>query len=228
MKLKLIELVSLIVFYLISANLSAQDEYRGEIGISGGGSYYLGDDNSRLFNNMQVAYSGFFRYRFDQRFAARVELTSATVAGKNFPTNHVYATDLCGEFNFFDLEKNEYKQFSKTLSPFIFAGVGMMNYSYINSTSLNASIPFGVGMKVILGKRWNLSMQWTTRLLLADNLEGKELLNNSKSLNGNNFLNDDLLSTFTIGISYDIWKKSCNCVNSSINKEKHKYKKAIN
>ena len=80
-------------------------------------------------------------------------------------------------------------------------------------------------MKVKLGQRCNLNVQWTTRLLLADNLEGVKTLNNPGGLNGSNPFNNDLLSTLTVGISFDIWKKLCDCENSTVMKDKHKYKK---
>jgi len=249
MKLKLIRFFILGVLALNTCYLSAQvvelDEYKAEIGLNGGGSYYLGDANSQLFKNMQLAYGGFFRYILNQRIAFRAELNSALIAGKfnylNFPiilNNTIYSADICGEFNFFDLERNPYKRLSKTFSPYIFAGAGM-----IYSNSIKASIPFGIGMKVKLAKRWNLNVQWSNRLLFGDNLEGNVRwqnslsldnlewvpnLNNPNKLNGSNPFNNDLLSTLTIGISYDIWKKPCDCVNSSTTKDNHKYKNKSN
>ncbi|MDD4968756.1 MAG: DUF6089 family protein [Paludibacter sp.] len=221
--MKLIRLLIFSVFVLIAVQLSAQDVYRAEIGINGGGSYYLGEGNKTLSTNIQPAFSGFLRYRFDPRFAARIELTSATAAGTGFK-NPVFATDLCGEFNFFDFEKNQYKRFSKTFTPYIFAGIGMMSYKS-DSSGIAPSIPFGVGMKVKLGDRFNLNLQWATRLLLADNLENIPSMNNPSRLNGTNILNNDLLSTFTVGISFDFWKKECDCQNASVRKDSHKYKK---
>lgn len=242
MKKKLIRLFILSVFSLISNHLSAQilvqDEYRAEIGVAGGGSYYLGDANNLSFKNMQIDYGAFFRYRFNPRMALKVEFSSTKIGGDfNYLNNQtitinnaVNAFDLTGEFNFFDLEKNEYKRFSKIFSPYIFAGVGMMNYSYADSTggksnSTGISIPFGIGMKVMLGKRWNLNVQWTNRLLFADNLEGLPKLNNPNGFNGNNPFNNDLLSTVTVGISFDIWKKQCDCENATVKKDKHNFKK---
>ena len=220
MKLKVIRFIILCVICLVSVNLSAQDEYKAEIGINGGGSYYLGDANNQLFKNMQVAYSGFFRYCFDPRLAAKIELMNTSVSGIGF-NNAVLTTDITGEFNFFDLEKNKNKRFSKIFSPYIFAGIGLMSYKYtdttnVSSTKVNISIPFGIGMKVKLGNRLNLNVQWTTRLLLADNLEGTPGLNNSNNLNGSNPFNNDILSSLTIGLSFDIWKKHCDCKNSSV------------
>ena len=236
MKMKLIRLFILFGFGLISNQLSAQilepNEYRAEIGVAGGGSFYLGDANTVLFNNTQVAYGAFFRYRFNTRMALKAEFTSTKIKGKfnylnksDSINNAVSTFDLTGEFNFFDLEKNEYKRFSKIFSPYIFAGVGMMNYLYIGTTNLKPSIPFGLGMKVKIGKRWNLNAQWTTRLLLADNLEGIDVLNDPNKFNGNNPFNNDILSTFTVGISFDIWKKKCDCEDSAVKKDNHNYKK---
>jgi len=227
--MKLIRFLFLSVFGLISISLSAQEEYRAEIGINAGGSYYLGEGNSTLFANMQPAFSGFLRYRFDPRFAARIELTGATVAGAGFTKNPVWATDFCGEFNFFDFEKNQYKRFSKTFTPYIFTGLGMMTAVYKGQISPELSIPFGVGMKVKISNRWNFNVQWSNRLMFADNLEGttapgaSDSFNNPKSLNGSNILNNDLLSSFTVGISFDFWKKECDCHNTSVRKEGNKY-----
>jgi len=210
MKLKLIRLIILVVFGLITIHLSAQEDYKAEIGVSGGGSYYLGDANSLPFKNMNLAFSGFFRYRFDPRLAARIELTDAKIS-VNGTQNTILATDFCGEFNFFDLEKSENKLFSKTFSPYIFAGVGV-----IQDANTEMSLPFGVGLKVKLANHWNLDVKWSNRLLFADNLEGTAFntpYNNSNYLNGSNLLNNDLLSTLTIGISFDLWKRHCDCKN---------------
>ena len=233
MKLKLIRLFFLSVFCLLSIHVSSQgielDEYRAEIGITGGGAYYLGDANSALFNSTQLSYGAFFRYRLNPRIAFKADFGSTKINGAftdlnsqsvSF-TNPVKTLDLTAEFNFFDLEKNENKRYSKIFSPYIFAGVGMMNYSYSDTLKYTPSIPFGIGIKVKLGKRWNLNAQWTTRLLLADNLENVPELNNTNKLNGSNPFNNDFLSTFTVGISFDIWKKHCDCLNSSTIKKRH-------
>jgi hypothetical protein len=231
MKLRLIRFFIFGVFTFYSVTLSAQvsqmDEYKAEIGLDGGGSFYLGDANSMLFNNIQLSYGGFFRYAINPRIAFRAEFNDTKIVGNfNFQNNQyplnkgIYSADFCGEFNFFDLERNPYKRLSKTFSPYIFAGVGI-----IYSDSIKASIPFGIGMKVKLSSRWNLNVQWSNRLSFGDNLEGVKVLNNPDGLNGSNLFNNDLLSTLTIGISYDIWKKNCKCENSYTIKDKHRFKK---
>ena len=218
MKIKLIRFSVLCVFALFSANSIAQNEYQAEIGLSSGGSYYLGDANNKLFNNMQFVYGGFLRYNFNPRFALKAELinTSVVVAKYNI-NNALFAADLCGEFNFFDLEQNTSNRFSKSFSPFIFAGVGMMTDLYINQKFPEPSFPFGIGVKVKLAERWNLTGQWSNRILLfSDNMENNTNFSNPNNLNGSNIFNNDLLSTITVGISYNFWEKPCKCLNNSV------------
>ena len=224
--MKLIRFLFLCILGTSFIQSSAQDNYLAEIGIVGGGSFYLGDANNQLFQNTQPAYGAFLRYKFDTRLALRAELNRTTVAGTfqnvsnqviNF-FNPVYAVDLCGEFNFFDLQKNEYQRFSKPYSPYIFAGLGLMTDLYVGQKLPGISIPFGVGMKLKLNDRWNLNAQWSNRILLSDHMEGIDQLNNPYGLNGSNILNNDILSTITIGLSYDFWKKPCNCNNNSNNR----------
>lgn len=219
--------MGIFLFPLIYTRAQSLDQnvYRLEIGLTGGGDYYLGEANSQLFGNMRLAFSGLLRYKFDQRLALRVELNRAIVAGSGIRDNVVYAGDVCGEFNFFDLEKNEYKRFSKIFSPYIFTGVSLFTDVYPGQSLPEVGVPFGLGFKVILSDRWNIDLKWTNRLLLADNLEGysdpakrkiiNDPYNNPTGLNGSNLLNNDLLSTFSLGISFNIWKVECDCKNTN-------------
>jgi len=221
MNLKLIRFFILCVLALFSAQLSAQnkyvkDEYQAEIGIAGGENFYLGETNSKMFNYSRVAFSGFFRYRINPRIAFKADLTRAVVAGYGIVDNPVYSGDLSGEFNFFDLEQNPYKLHSKTYSPYIFSGLSVLTDVYNGQKLPILGLLFGVGMKVKLHARWNLNAQWSNRLLFSDKLEGSALLyNNPNTLNGSNIFNNDFLSTFTVGVSYDIWKKPCDCMKNN-------------
>jgi len=214
MNLKKIRLVLLSILCFAFLNVSAQEDYLAEIGISAGGAYYLGDANNQLFSNPQLAYGTFFRYRFNPRIALKAEFNRAKIAWDgNSIGNQVNALDVCGEFNFFDLDPNLNKRTSRTFSPYIFAGIGMINNLYIGNNTYNASIPFGVGVKLKIAPRWNLNAQWSNRLSMSDKMEGVLELNNSGNLNGSNFTNNDLFSTFAVGISYDFWERPCDCKN---------------
>jgi len=212
-----------VLFCCLSLPFVAQNdrEFRAEIGLFGGVAYYIGDANLTPFRNITPAYGALFRYRFDTRFAARAEFARSSVTGGldgfNFE-NTIHAFDLAGEFNFFDLENNPHARFSRIFSPYIFLGIGAMHHYYAeeNATQkcpvVNLSMPFGVGVKVKLGNRWNLNAQWSNRLLFADNLEGIFVFNDPHGLNGRNPFNNDLFSTFTIGLTFDIWRRECECV----------------
>lgn len=208
-----------LVFYFPISN--AQEEYHAEIGIDGGISYYLGDANSKLFANPQMTYGFIYRQKFSPRFAAHLNLNTTRVTGSKLLStgstitfdNPVQAIDICGEFNFFDYEDKAYKPFSHKYSTFIFAGIGAMYYGYNGGNNFMFSYPFGVGFKMMLGKRFNLNLKWTHSLLLTDQMEGLKVLNNPANLNGSNIFNNDILSTLTVGLTFNIWKEKCNCLS---------------
>lgn len=208
-------------FLLLGAGLmnAQEDTYFAEIGVHGGSSYYLGDANNVLFKNAQLSYGLIYRQKFNPRLAAHLSWNSATVAGKGSIdnvnnisfNNRVNAFDLAGEFNFFSYERKEYLPFSKTFTPFIFAGVG----GALGNSVATMSLPFGVGFKMMLGDRLNLNIMWSNRLMFNDNLEGKADFNDHAELNGTNIFNNDMLSTLSVGITLNIWKKKCDCSSES-------------
>ena len=209
MKFRLIGLLVLCCIIFNNSNVNSQENYRAEIGINGGGSFYLGDANKVLFKNIEPSFGLIYRQKFNQRIAAHINWNNTHVLD-----NTVNTIDFCGEFNFFDLEKKEYKPFSKIYSTFIFAGVGGMMYDYeTTKNSIAVSIPFGAGFKVMLGERFNLNLMWSNRLSFSDKLEGKENLNDATGLNGTNIFNNDLLSTISIGLTFNIFKEKCDCSN---------------
>jgi len=216
-------------FFLVLLNaLKAQNSeqvYFSEIGVNGGTSFYIGDANSTLFKNPQLSAGIIYRQKINPRLAAHFEWNYTTVKGSGTITdgssalfnNTLNVFDICGEFNFFSYERKPYLPFSQIFSPFIFAGIGGMLYQYEN-TSLNFpkfSIPFGVGFKLMLGNRFNINLMWSQHLLLSDQMEGISVFNNPAGLNGTNLFNNDLLSTFSLGITYNFWKKKCNCSNET-------------
>ena len=219
-------------FLLLLAGLvnAQEDTYFAEIGVHGGTSYYLGDANNVLFKNAQLSYGLIYRQKFNPRLAAHLSWNSTKVVGKgivdNVDTlfnNRVNAFDLTGEFNFFSYERKEYLPFSKTFTPFIFAGVG----GALGGSVATMSLPFGVGFKMMLGDRLNLNIMWSNRLMFKDNLEGEKLptegevqnhlnhFSDPAGLNGTNIFNNDMLSTLSVGITLNIWKKKCDCSSES-------------
>ena len=255
--------IFLCFFFILffSFNSKSQDEYRAEIGLQGGANIYTGDVNTvakpdyflQNMKNIQPDFGLFFRYRFNPRTALRLGYDYSTVNGSytyNVNTSQqlsqtLHIVDMTGEYNFFDLENDPYKRYSKKYSPYIFAGLGVIyipDAETLFQKKYAPTIPFGIGLKWKMAKRWNLNVQWTNQLLLSDNLEGTIRLDYGElikdwDLNGNpvwpndlspiptwtkriNPMNNDLLSGLTVGISFDFWKKGCDCNQSDKMKKK--------
>lgn len=212
MNFKVIRYLLFTVLVVPALNGYAQEKYRGEIGPSAGSSFYIGDANTKLFANQNFTYGLQYRHKFNSRLAVTGEWNSTKVnGGATLLNNPVNAFDLSGEFNFFDLEDKAYKPFSQKYSTFVFAGVGSMLYDYEMQSQFKFSYLFGAGVKFMLGERMNLNLRWSNRLLLSDKIEGIKQLNNAYDLNGSNLLNNDLLSTLSVGLTINIFKERCNC-----------------
>jgi len=127
MRISLLLLLSLI--FLSSG--SAQDL---EMGIFGGGSYYLGDVNpSGHFKNTKLAYGILVRYNIDDRWAVKVSGTRGKVSGNAannwfLPDRNLQfespITDISAvaEFNFLPYFTGSRRNF---ITPYVFAGFGM-------------------------------------------------------------------------------------------------------
>jgi len=225
--------------FILCVPARSQDEYRAEIGVQGGGNIYAGDVNTiaRLdyfvqnMKNIQPDFGAFFRYRFNPRTALRLGYDYSSVNGlykfsettSQMLSQQLHILDFTGEYNFFDLENDPYKRYSKKFSPYIFAGLGVMlmpNTMNIYNKKYSAIFPFGIGLKVKIAQRWNFNLQWANNLLLGDNLEGLLMMYDSNIDSWKsriNPMNNDLLSGINMGISFDFWKKGCNC-NANIRK----------
>ncbi|MBP1638235.1 MAG: hypothetical protein H6Q18_1024, partial [Bacteroidetes bacterium] len=165
--------------FILCVPARSQDEYRAEIGVQGGGNIYAGDVNTiaRLdyfvqnMKNIQPDFGAFFRYRFNPRTALRLGYDYSSVNGlykfsettSQMLSQQLHILDFTGEYNFFDLENDPYKRYSKKFSPYIFAGLGVMlmpNTMNIYNKKYSAIFPFGIGLKVKIAQRWNFNLQW--------------------------------------------------------------------
>ncbi|HNX89512.1 MAG TPA: DUF6089 family protein [Paludibacteraceae bacterium] len=251
-------LVLSFIVLLSFCSVWSQNEYRAEIGVQGGLNVYTGDINTvakpdyflQNMQNMQPDFGMYFRYRFNPRTALRLGYDYSTengayrfsdFAGPRTLDQQLHILDLTGEYNFFDLENNPYKSYSKKISPYIYAGLGIILLpdaeSFFNK-KYSPSVPFGFGVKWKITERWNLNVQWSNHFCLGDNLEGikdleyGELIHISPNgrpiwnegiipdwFNRINPMNNDLLSGLTLGISFDFWKKGCDCKKNGNNKK---------
>ena len=135
-----IAIISLLCFSSFSNPANAQVVSSTEIGIMGGGSYYLGDINNKHFDYMMPSGGIVIRKNIDRRIVVKGELLLGYVRGDdsrnakdtaNFNRNlhfrsPIYEVSGQIEFNFLPYETgNSLYPFT----PFIFAGVSLFRFN---------------------------------------------------------------------------------------------------
>jgi len=128
--------IILILFLFLLSGISFGQ--RSEIGLFGGGSYYLGDLNPSKHFNLTKAAGGFlYRYNLTPRFAFKLNVLYGTLEGSDaitrFDANrNLYfkspILDFAGEIelNFFNYVTGNKKMM---LSPYIFAGICIFHFN---------------------------------------------------------------------------------------------------
>jgi hypothetical protein len=69
--------------------MAAQDDegYMFEMGLGGGGSFYMGDANSRLYRNTDGMFTLIARYNVNRRFSLKCGLAAAGISGSSENSN---------------------------------------------------------------------------------------------------------------------------------------------
>lgn len=202
---------SLVFILLLGVSGVHAERYLCEIGIVGGGSYYVGDANPSIFQHIQPAYGAIFRYKFDSRWVLAAKGMHSNIVYSNLnttSTSDITTIDVSAEFNFFKIERSTYDRMAKTYSPYLSIGLGAAVYTP-NKVGLYTPLTFG--FKWNIAPLVNMHVEWQHQFYLTDNLEGADNLNDSYNLNGSNFLRNDLFSTFTLGLSINFWKEKKIC-----------------
>ncbi|MDR1653185.1 MAG: porin family protein [Prevotellaceae bacterium] len=210
-------LINVLAMTSIFAGYGQQSFYRMELGAFGG----VGAETSKtMYKELRPAFGGIVRFKFDKRWSLRLtgggyNLYSAVndgVAQQSLQyTNTLIVSDLVGEFNFFDFEINEFNRKARRFSPYIFAGIGGTMYRFESQSDIEPLVAFGVGIKYKLAPRWNLNAQYVHHLSFTDRLEGVCELSDIYGVKGSNFLNKDMLSAITVGITFDFWLDAGHC-----------------
>lgn len=205
-------LITVILFLFLTFSAFAQ---RSEVGLFGGASYYNGDLNPGTPFNLshQPSYGLYYRYNFDSRLAIKIGYTKgelqdskifteatdgapATSTTLAIPASSISfktpISELSAQFevNFYDfsIDGDENR-----VSPYIFGGVGFLNYNgtvtYNNFNSLPTSIypkdganiikknialsfPFGIGVKYCPFPNVTTGLEWGMRKTTSDKLDG--------------------------------------------------------
>jgi hypothetical protein len=155
-----------------------------DIGIFGGAGTYFGDMTRVDFQkSVNPAYGGFVRFNFNPRYALRFNVINGTIGAEgdiiskpwSFNKN-VLDISMNFEFNYLkyivgDKETN--------WSTFIFGGLGMQSYGYniitldgaIDGSEISPVIPFGMGFKFDLSKRFGIGLEGGLRKSFSDKLD---------------------------------------------------------
>ncbi|MCL1868397.1 MAG: porin family protein [Paludibacter sp.] len=209
--------ISIFASVYFCATYAQQPFYRMELGAWAGAS---SETSSTFYNTLRPAYGAMFRYKFDKRWSLRLDggiynlysVSNDIVAKKQKKyTNSLITSDLVVEFNFFDYEINEFNRNSRRFSPYIFAGIGATSYEFESKREFAPLIPFGVGFKYKIAPRWNFNIQYIHYLSFTDRLDGVYSLSDINEVKGSNFLNKDMISAITFGITFDFWRYTRHC-----------------
>lgn len=165
---------------------------RLEIGGALGLTQNTGDvNNAPALGNTRFCGEGFFKYNFTTYFAGRAFIAMGALAGSgkntdipntqeaySFKSRYVNFGGIF-EYNFFNFRgvRESYK-----FSPYLFAGIGVTNITnkrYMSDQLLTSEgsgispmIPFGIGVKKGLGRRFNMAVEFQTVKLFTDGVDG--------------------------------------------------------
>lgn len=209
--------------------------YGLEVGFQAGAGYYAGDAASLFMagsggslHHLREVYGVQCRYRFDYRWAMQIKGQRQCVKYSfmdNVYVNPMWNIDATCEFHFFRFGLHPYDPKIKSVTPFLFIGIGMTlcnqgaylinDVGLISDYKTGLYVPLGIGVKWMFAERWQLQAMWQNQVYVynGDGIEGMSELNNSYDMNGINIMNNDIVSSFTIGLTFAFWKKNDQCIH---------------
>ncbi len=164
--------------------IGAKAQKKVDLGFFGGGSYYLGDINqAKQFISISYAFGGLYRYNINSRYSIRGSVYYGNLQADDqdydnrFQQNRdhhfsgtVLDATLQFEFNFMP-----YSTFGRAGEYTVYT-TGGIGAAFINTSGSRPTnqlvIPFGVGVKVNLGKKMGIGIEWGFRKMFYDELDG--------------------------------------------------------
>lgn len=212
------------MLFMSTASLSAQEDYRFEIGAGIGMTGYLGDANTaNLYQNPGFDGEVLFRYIMNPRWGLKTNFYVGTLSGNSeqmtnvFPNGHnfkfsttFYELGEMAEFNFFEFGMGESYRKLKRWSPYICAGLSATAWTVDGKFNAAFTIPFGLGVKFKVNRRLNLGLEWLMKKTFADKLDGPQL-DDPYGIKSSFVKNTDWYSTLTLSISYEFSKRCAVC-----------------
>jgi len=209
----------IIIAFFLGTIIGAKAQKKVDLGIFGGGSYYLGDINqSKQFYSLSYALGGLYRFNINPRYTIRCSIFYGNLQADDQDFNNrfqqsrdnsfsgtVLDATLQFEFNFMP-----YSTFGRAgeYTVYTTGGIGVA-FINISGPSSPLVIPFGVGAKVNLGKKMGIGIEWGLRKMFYDKLDGFE---NPIDLEYRSFIhNFDWYSIAGISLTYKIYGGSEDC-----------------
>lgn len=186
----------LVLFMVAFLAVEALGQQSVDIGILGGAGTYFGDMTKIEMNkSINPAYGGFLRFNFNPRYALRFNVINSSIGAQGEFESHPWNFDknvldisLHFEFNYLKYIVGDKET---PWSTYLFGGVGMQTYSYeMNPDKLNPLvdpsyfanadysgsvispiIPFGLGFKFNLSRRWGIALEGSLRKSFSDKLD---------------------------------------------------------
>lgn len=202
-------------------------EYTKEIGGSLGINFMLSDLNSKWYGASHLSGGAAMRFILSPRMAIKTTLGYNAVKDDTEGVKDFYPAvvgqsgterlqysmsggiiDLNALYELHFLPYGWYRNYlgHKRLTPYLQLGIGML-YSTAGK-AFTVDLPVGLGLKYKIGKRLNLSLDWTLHFTPSDKLDG---LAAPAGIEGSGFHGKDFYSKTMLSLTYDISPKCPTC-----------------
>lgn len=223
---KRLTLLSLVIILLCSKTAAQDEGYLMEMGLGGGGSFYMGDANGRLYNNTNGVFSVLARYNVNPRFSLKAYLSSAGISGS---TENAYGTlpgdELIFSRTLYDFGAQMEWGFcgygmegwngNHRLAPYGLMGIGVTFAPEPEQNDFAANFPIGLGLRYKLSERVNIGLEWTMRFSTSDRLDVTRTdgttLKDPFMIKGKGIKNKDSYSFTMLYVTFDVFKRPCHC-----------------
>ena len=192
--------VVVLCFLLISIQSYCQKELEAGI-FAGDSYYLGDLNPDVHFRNAQLAYGAFARYNIDDRWAVKLAVTKGQVKGYSSKTGFlpgrnlqfaspIWDCSISGEFNFFNYFTGSRYNW---ITPYIYAGIGVFYFDPVSGgqrlrslgtegqnvgfegrkpySQTEVNIPFGLGVKVSLGRKICITAFWELHKTFTDYID---------------------------------------------------------
>ncbi len=207
MKLRRIFL-SIVILCITAYSAKSQDTFYGEVGVTGGGGFVLGDTNDFLFKYTQPVGGVYLKYKINGRWETRLQLDGGLLGYASEQKTAYVGLQALGEFNFFNYGVKRWEAHYSWFTPSLLAGLGVVTYNLENGPKFTATVPLGLGVKFKLSNRINLGAYWMVTKVFSDKLDASP---NPNGEFGKFWNNQDWYSTAQISLSLNFYKICAPC-----------------